>query len=117
MTTTTRLPWHISRLIDIAFNKSATDLLIAANRLPCMRVAGILVPIEESPIPSRDTMYELARALTGEAGIRQLEESRDRDFSFEVEGFARFPAEALIQQCSARRATPALEHSSLSQDV
>src|SRR5437879_5027239 len=85
-----RLPLEVVDLLKLALRRGATDVLLAVDRPPSVRVSGALAPVEELKPPDPDAIARLAHTLLGEGGIAELERHRDRDFAFEVTGLARF---------------------------
>src|SRR5438128_1670700 len=85
-----RLPPEIVDLLTLALRRGATDILLAVDRAPSLRVSATLVPVEELTPPGPDAIARLAHTLLGERGIAGLEQHHDRDFAFEVTGLARF---------------------------
>src|SRR5947209_2405892 len=85
-----RLPPEVIDLLTLALRRGATDVLLAVDRPPSLRVSATLTPVEELTSPRPDAVVRLAQTLLGEGGIAELERHRDRDFAFEVTGLARF---------------------------
>src|SRR3989454_7532863 len=85
-----RLPREVVELLTLALRRGATDVLLAVDRPPSLRVAATLTPVEELTPPGPDAIARLAHTLLGEGGTAELEQDRDRDFAFEVTGLARF---------------------------
>ena len=85
-----RLPPEVIDLLTLALRRGATDVLLAVDRPPSLRVSATLTPVEELTSPGPDAVVRLAQTLLGERGIAELERHRDRDFAFEVTGLARF---------------------------
>jgi len=85
-----RLPREVVDLLTLALRRGATDILLAVDRPPSIRVSAALTSVEELTPPDPDAIARLARTLLGEGGIAELERHRDRDFAFEVTGLARF---------------------------
>src|SRR5438093_10707426 len=85
-----RLPPEIVDLLTLALRRGATDILLAVDRAPSLRVSATLTPVEELMPPGADAIVRLAHTLLGERGIAELEQQQDRDFAFEVTGLARF---------------------------
>src|SRR5438876_3475154 len=84
-----RLPPEVIDLLTLALRRGATDVLLAVDRPPSLRVSATLTPVEELTSPGPDAVVRLAQTLLGEGGIAELSRHRDRDFSFEVTGLAR----------------------------
>jgi len=85
-----RLPPEVVELLTLALRRGATDILLAVDRAPSLRVSATLTPVEELTPPGADALVRLAHTLLGERGIAELEQRQDRDFAFEVTGLARF---------------------------
>src|SRR5437899_12877306 len=85
-----RLPPEVVELLTLALRRGATDILLAVDRAPSLRVSATLTPVEELTPPGPDAIVRLAHTLLGERGIAELEQRQDRDFAFEVAGLARF---------------------------
>src|SRR2546427_585706 len=85
-----RLPREVVDLLTLALRRGATDILLAVDRPPSVRLSAALTSVEELTPPDPDAIVRLAHTLLGEGGIAELERHRDRDFAFEVTGLARF---------------------------
>jgi len=85
-----RLAPELIDVLTVALRRGATDILLAVDRPPSLRVAATLTPIEDVTLPAPDAIVRLAHVLLGETGMAELERHRDRDFAFEVTGLARF---------------------------
>jgi len=85
-----RLPREVVDLLTLALRRGATDILLAVDRPPSVRLSAALTSVEELTPPDPDAIARLAHTLLGEGGIAELERHRDRDFAFEVTGLARF---------------------------
>src|SRR3989442_13737376 len=92
-----RLPREVVELLTLALRRGATDILLAVDRPPSLRVSATLTPVEELVPPGQDAIVRLARTLLGERGIAELERHRDRDFAFEGTGLARFRGSCYYQ--------------------
>src|SRR2546428_13315463 len=79
-----RFPREVVDLLTLALRRGATDVLLAVDRPPSLRVAATLTPVEELTPPGPDAIARLAHTLLGEGGTAELEQDRDRDFAFEV---------------------------------
>src|SRR5438445_516672 len=85
-----RLPREVVDLLTLGLRRGATDILLAVDRPPSLRVSATLTSVDDLVPPGPDAIVRLARTLLGERGIAELERHRDRDFAFEVTGLARF---------------------------
>src|SRR2546425_1072693 len=99
-----QLPPEVVELLTLALRRGATDILLAVDRAPSLRVSAKLTPVEELPPPGADAIVRLAHTLLGERGIAELEQQQDRDFAFEVTGLARFRGSFYYQRGGAGHA-------------
>src|SRR5256885_10000597 len=93
-----QLPPEVVELLTLALRRGATDILLAVDRAPSLRVSATLTPVEELTPPGADALVRLAHTLLGERGIAELEQRQDRDFAFEVTGLARFRGSVYYQR-------------------
>lgn len=78
-------------------NKGASDLHLSTNSLPCIRVDGQMVRFGRDPLGAAD-MRELLMAVVDPKTLKQFEDTRDADFAYAIEGFARFRANYFIDR-------------------
>ncbi|MFH1836999.1 MAG: type IV pilus twitching motility protein PilT [Candidatus Omnitrophota bacterium] len=78
---------------------NASDLHIGANTPLHYRVDGNLVALGETPL-SRDEAKSLVYNLLTSEQIDRFEEKKELDFSFEIEGVARYRGNAFMQRGS-----------------
>src|SRR5881397_2605130 len=64
-----RLPAEVVALLTLALRRGATDILLAVDRPPSLRVSATLTPVEELVSPGPDAIVRLARTLLGELGL------------------------------------------------
>src|SRR5207249_9412934 len=83
-----RLPPEVVELLTLALRRGATDILLAVDRSPSLRVSATLTPVEELMPPGPDAIVRLAHTLLGERGGAELDQQQDRHFRFEVTGLA-----------------------------
>ena len=79
----------IEELLKVLVEKGGSDLHLKFNRPPLMRIKGELVP-SDLPVISKDEMKAMLHSMLTELQIKKLENERELDFSFFVEGLARF---------------------------
>src|SRR2546430_12868839 len=77
-----RLPPEVIDLLTLALRRGATDVLLAVDRPPSLRVSATLTPVEELTSPGPDAVVRLAPTLLGEGGIAEPERHRDLGFAF-----------------------------------
>jgi twitching motility protein PilT len=80
---------RIEELLKVLVEKGGSDLHLKFNRPPLMRIKGELVP-SDLPVISKDEMKAMLHSMLTELQIKKLENERELDFSFFVEGLARF---------------------------
>ena len=76
--------------------KGGSDLHLKVNRPPLMRIKGELVPAEY-PAISTDDIKGLLLQLLNDFQVKKLENERELDFSYFVEGLARFRGNIFYQ--------------------
>jgi twitching motility protein PilT len=98
----------IQEFLKIMIEKGASDLHVAVNSPPLVRVDGDLSPLPYPPLTPTDTK-NLTYSLLTEAQKHRFEEELELDFSFAVRGLARFRGNLFLQKGSvggAFRAVP-----------
>jgi twitching motility protein PilT len=77
-------------LLQFLVGKGASDLHITSGTSPQLRIDGSLVPVlEADPLTPQDTQ-RLIYTILSDAQKKQFEEDHELDFSFGIEGMARF---------------------------
>ena len=79
----------IEELLKVLVEKGGSDLHLKFNRPPLMRIKGDLVP-SDFPVIAKDGMKAMLYSMLTELQVKKLENERELDFSFFVEGLARF---------------------------
>jgi twitching motility protein PilT len=103
----------IQEFLKIMIEKGASDLHVAVNSPPLVRVDGDLSPLPYPPLTPTDTK-NLTYSLLTEAQKHRFEEELELDFSFAVRGLARFRGNLFLQKGSVGGAFRALQNSKLS---
>ncbi|MDI7260922.1 MAG: type IV pilus twitching motility protein PilT [Thermodesulfobacteriota bacterium] len=80
---------NISEYLKVLITKGGSDLHLKVSRPPLMRIKGELFPSEYPPI-QREEMRHLILPMLTEIQVKKLEAEKELDFSFQVEGLARF---------------------------
>ncbi|MCW2968716.1 MAG: type pilus twitching motility protein PilT, partial [Solirubrobacteraceae bacterium] len=76
-----------------------SDLHLKAGGLPLCRIDGELVPIEgHAVLAPEDTVAAVAAMLTDAPRLTEFEHDKEVDFSFAIEGVARFRVNAFHQR-------------------
>lgn len=86
------------KILDIAIEQKASDLLISVGHPPVIRLTGQLVPlIKEKKINAEDAK-NFAYALISEDQKKRLGLEKEIDFSYDHDGKARFRVNVFFQQ-------------------
>jgi twitching motility protein PilT len=89
--------YHIRDLLSILVQANSTDLLLSPGKPPQIRVSKKLVSIECPPL-TPEKSKELAYQVMNEMQQKKLEDEWEVDFSFGIEGMARFRVNVFMQQ-------------------
>ncbi len=84
-------------LLDLVVREEASDLHLAVNAPPVLRVHGGLHPIDSEPLRPEDT-ERLMRAITSEDNIQRVREQGGCDFGFGFGNRARFRVSVFRQK-------------------
>jgi twitching motility protein PilT len=84
-------------LLRYLWQTDATDLHLAANSSPRVRIDGRLVPIPEAPPMDHSLVQSAIEALLSDIDIKRYHDERQLDFSFAWDENARFRANAFFQ--------------------
>ncbi|TSC95040.1 MAG: twitching motility protein [Parcubacteria group bacterium Licking1014_1] len=89
---------NLKRLLDIVIREEASDLDIAVNYAPHIRITGQLIPLrEEKKILSKDS-EEFAFSIMSENQRKKFLEEKEIDFSYDFDGKARFRVNVFFQR-------------------
>ena len=84
-------------LLRVTVEHEASDLHLSANAPPHLRVDGHLAAVDGPPLSTAE-IQRLGYGLITPERIAQFEEKHELDFSFAVEGVARFRANYFLQR-------------------
>ncbi|MCX5716629.1 MAG: type IV pilus twitching motility protein PilT [Candidatus Omnitrophica bacterium] len=87
----------IEELLRLTVEKGASDLHIGVNSPPIIRVDEKLIKTESESL-SKEAAKELVYSMLSSERIKQLEEEKELDFSFEREGLSRFRVNCFWQR-------------------
>lgn len=87
----------LDNLLKYASSNGASDLHIAADTIPLMRVHGELKPLKMNAIPAKDTVILIGELLNPEQR-ESFSKNLDLDFCYEAAGVGRFRANVLKQR-------------------
>lgn len=91
---------EIKKLLEIAYNKKASDLHLLPEVAPMIRINGELVPIVGGEPLTKEQVHELTLQLVNEEQKEILQVNKELDFSFAYENKARFRVNAYHQKGS-----------------
>ncbi len=90
-------PVTMETLLRLTVEQGASDLHLTMGEPPHVRIDDCLVPLECNPLSAED-VQRLSYTLLTPTRIQQFEQARELDFSFSVEGQARFRANYFFQR-------------------
>ncbi len=85
-------------LLKEVLERHASDLHIVAGSPPRIRIVGDLVPLDEYGILTPKETRKLIYSILTDVQKKKLEENLELDFSFGIEGLARFRGNAYFQR-------------------
>lgn len=88
----------LQEFLKVIVDKGASDLHIKANRPPLMRLKGDIIPIENMPVLGNEEIQILVHSITNPSQQEKLMKEKELDFSFYLEGMARFRANIFYQR-------------------
>jgi twitching motility protein PilT len=77
---------NIKDLFRVAIDKKASDIHLAVGLLPTLRIEGILTPLNKFPQVIAKELKEMVFDILTEKQKERLNQERDLDFSFDVDG-------------------------------
>ena len=87
----------MQELLNVMYEKGASDLHITTGIAPTIRVDGRLMPLPHEPLMPQDTKRLCYSVLT-EVQKQRFEEEWELDLSFGVKGLARFRGNVFMQR-------------------
>lgn len=91
-------PELISKIIEKAIEKNASDIHISAGKPPVLRVDGKLYLIKEEKTLNPTDTKEITFFILGEERKKEFLEKKELDFSYEYKYKTRFRGNAFFQQ-------------------
>jgi twitching motility protein PilT len=85
-------------LIIRVINQDASDLHIAEDRKPIIRVNGTLIPISENAVLTKEQVTNFLYQLIPTNYQKEFEQKKELDFSFQYKADNRFRGNAFVQQ-------------------
>ncbi|HDZ83822.1 MAG TPA: type IV pili twitching motility protein PilT, partial [Nitrospirae bacterium] len=87
----------IEEYLRMLVDKGGSDLHLKVGRPPLMRLKGDLMPTEGIPEISNDEMKDILYPILTKMRIEKLEEELELDFSYIIDGLARFRGNIFYQ--------------------
>ena len=87
----------IEEYLRMLVDKGGSDLHLKVGRPPLMRIKGDVVPTEGMAEITKEEMQEILYPMLTKMQIEKLEEELELDFSYVIEGLARFRGNMLYQ--------------------
>lgn len=88
---------EIEQLVSTVIQEGASDLHLAENRTPFVRVSGVLIPLTKSAVLMKTDMRGFLAEFLNEKAKKEFEEMKEVDFSYSLAD-ARFRGNAYLQQ-------------------
>ena len=89
---------EIDTLLRHMVSKGASDLHLRVGEPPVLRLHGEMLRIEGQPALSDDFMRAMLLSIMPERNRNEFEELHDTDYAYEIEGVARFRANAAMER-------------------
>lgn len=87
----------LEELIQIVLTEDASDLHLAEERVPIVRVSGFLIPLVKEAVSSKAEINGILSEILDDKKIAILMDKKDVDFAFDHAGKARFRGNAYFQ--------------------
>lgn len=100
---------QLDNLISILIKEGASDLHLGEGRLPTIRVSGMLIPLTNQPVVSRQDMKGMLDEMIDDQKKEIFVEKKEVDFAYNDDNQARFRGNAFFQLgkiCVALRIIP-----------
>jgi len=100
----------LNELLLMTARQNASDLHIGVGRRPTLRIDGVLIPLQKEPIVTPEVAEGLVNVLLTEEQKQEFSKEKQVDFSYDLEGKARFRVNVYFQRgfmAAALRTIPA----------
>src|SRR3954470_17095916 len=88
---------RIDAFFKLMAEQKASDLHLASNNAPMLRINGDLVRVDYPPLEN-DDLKAMVYEIAPEGKIKHFEETSDVDFGYEIPGQARYRANFFQQK-------------------
>jgi twitching motility protein PilT len=90
-------PLDIRQLLEITIQMNASDLHLVVGHPPALRIAGDIVMLENPALKPRE-IESLLLPILNEEQLKKLEDNFEVDFTYSIEGLARFRGNIMLQR-------------------
>lgn len=87
----------LKELFTKVIEEGGSDIHLSEGRVPIIRVAGILIPLQDRPAISKKDAEAFLEILFKSHSSKRFAESKEADFSFNFDDQARFRGNAFVQ--------------------
>ena len=91
------LSYTLPQLLKALLDQNGSDLHIAANSPPRLRISGQLLPLDLPPMSDRQSL-KLCYSVLTESQKKQFETDQELDLAFSIKGLCRFRANVFRQR-------------------
>ncbi|MEL6740306.1 MAG: type IV pilus twitching motility protein PilT [Planctomycetota bacterium] len=91
------IPVDLDQILRAAWEADASDVHLVAGQPPTARIHQVITPMTETPL-TPDDVQGMFKHMTTTMQQERLEEIKDVDFSFEIDGLARYRVNAHYQR-------------------
>jgi twitching motility protein PilT len=95
----------ITQLLAFSVKNKASDLHLSAGLPPMIRVHGDVRRINVDPLEHKQ-VHDMVYDIMNDSQRKNYEETLECDFSFEIQGLARFPGQRIQPEPRRRRRVP-----------
>lgn len=88
----------LDKLITSLVSQSGSDLHIASNRKPFIRVSGDLLAVTEEDVYTEEDVKGILEALIGKDSVKKFQEEKEIDFSYAFRDSHRLRGNAFFQR-------------------
>ena len=92
---------ELDALLKTLVSKNASDLHLRCGEPPVFRLHGEMQRVEGRPVLTNDSLESMLMSIMPERNRDEYEASNDTDFAYEIEGIARFRANAMRERKGA----------------
>ncbi len=90
----------IDTILKAAIKRGASDIHIVAHHPPLARIHTMMTPLTEFPTVKPDESMRMLRHIANEEQLALFEKMKDSDFSYQLQGVARFRVNVHMQKRS-----------------